>query len=67
MAAQPQIEASAENAKKCTRPKTAAGRISVEANPTQIFESNLNKRSQVDTLGGELELQPFERCVFALY
>jgi len=52
-------------------------RHGLTANPTTIFESNPHERSQYDALKakllkqclpeGELELQAFERYVFALY
>ena len=61
------------------RTKSAANstRHGLTANPTTIFENNPYERSQYDTLKakllkqclpeGELELQAFERYVFALY
>jgi len=79
MATQAQIDANREDAKKSTGPETAANssRHGLQANPTTIFESNPYERSQYDALKakllkqclpeGELELQNFERYVFALY
>ncbi len=61
------------------RPTCAANstRHGLQANPTTIFENNPYERSQYDTLKakllkqclpeGELELQAFERYVFALF
>jgi len=79
MATQAQIDANREDAKKSTGPETAANssRHGLQAKPTSIFESNPYERSQYDALKakllkqclpeGELELQNFERYVFALY
>jgi hypothetical protein len=61
------------------RAKSAANstRHGLQANPTTLFENNPHERSQYDTLKakllkqclpeGELELQAFERYVFALF
>ncbi len=61
------------------RAKSAANstRHGLQANPTTIFENNPHERSQYDSLKakllkqclpeGELELQAFERYVFALF
>ena len=56
---------------------TNSTRHGLQANPTTMFENNPHERSQYDALKakllkqclpeGELELQTFERYVFALY
>jgi hypothetical protein len=86
MSTEAQINANRQNATKSTGPRTPEGRAhsaanstrhGLQANPTTIFETNPDERTQYDALKakllqqclpeGELELQTFERYVFALF